>query len=250
MHDGGSAVKMPLLAPPDGSLLWLEAHRVVAGSHRQALSGIPTEDQLVQALSALPVGPTRWVVEDLWTPSILLRDLTELPRGAEAQEAFFRWRFMQALALETPHFVQAMEVEAGVWLASGIPEELRESLLQLGLRLDRSLHQLTPRWLHLFNLLAPSLDLPGMLLSLSPVDSGRYAGTLVAWGRTLCLLRQWSEPLSPEAWIEERIAPSAAFLQRESRTPQQLFIWGASAWPESNLPVRILEDRSMFGEAR
>ena len=199
----GPSVKLPLLAPPDGSLLWLEAHRVVAGSHRRPLSGAPTDDQLSQALAALPPGPTRWVVEDLWTPSILLRDLTELPKGAEAQEAFFRWRFMQALALETPHFVQALEVEPGIWLASGIP-----------------------------------------------AAAGQYSGTLVAWGRTLCLLRQWSEPLSPEAWLEERIAPSAAFLQRESRTPQQLHVWGANAWPESSLPTRILDDRSVFGEAR
>jgi hypothetical protein len=243
-------MKLPLLVPPDASLLWLEAHRVVAGLQRRPLSGPPTEDQLAQALAALPVGPTRWVVEDLWTPSVLLRDLTELPRGAEAQEAFFRWRFMQSLALEEPHFVQAMEVESGVWLAAGIRETLRDSLLQLGLRLDRNLHSLTPRWLYLYNLLAPSLELPGMLLSLSPVESGRYAGTLVAWGRTLCLLRQWSEPLSPEAWIEERISPSAAFLQRESRTHQQLFIWGAPAWPDCSLPVRILDDRFLLGEAR
>jgi hypothetical protein len=243
-------VKLPLLAPPDASLLWLEAHRIAAGPHRRPLNGPPTEDQLAQALASLPLGPTRWVVEDLWTPSVLLRDLTELPRGAEAQEAFFRWRFMQAMALEEPHFVQAMEVEPGVWLASGIREEMRDSLLHLGLRLDRNVHGLTPRWLHLYNLLAPVLDLPGMLLSLSPADSGRYAGTLVAWGRTLCLLRQWSEPLSPEGWIEERIAPSAAFLQRESRTPQQLFIWGASAWPDSSLPIRILDDRFVLGEAR
>jgi hypothetical protein len=72
----------------------------------------------------------------------------------------------------------------------------------------------------------------------------------VAWGRTLCLLRQWSEPLAPEGWIEERIAPSGAFLQRESRTPQQLFIWGASAWPESSLSLRIIDERSVLGEAR
>lgn len=240
----------PVLAPPDASLLWLEAHRILAGTQQWHLDGPPTEDQLTQALAALPPGPTRWVVEDLWTPSVLLRDLTELPRGAEAQEAFFRWRFTQALALETPHFVQALEVEPGTWLAAGIREELRESMLQLGLRLERSLHALTPRWLHLYNLLAPSLDLPGILLSLSPAGTGKYAGTLVAWGRTLCLLRQWSEPLAPEAWVEERLAPSAAFLQRESRTPQQLFIWGAPAWPESNLPVRILEDRSVLGEGR
>lgn len=243
-------MKPPVLAAPDTSLLWLETHRILAGARQWALAGPPTEDQLAQALAALPPGPSRWVVEDLWTPSVLLRDLTELPRGAEAQEAFFRWRFTQALALETPHFVQALEVEPGTWLASGIREELRESMLQVGLRLDRSLHSLTPRWLHLYNLLAPSLELPGILLSLSPASAGKYAGTLVAWGRTLCLLRQWSEPLAPEAWIEERLAPSAAFLQRESRTPQQLFIWGAPAWPANDLPVCILEDRAVLGEGR
>ena len=243
-------MKLPLLAPPDASLLWLESHKVTAGAYRGPLNGLPTESQLAQALSALPAGPTRWVVDDLWTPSILLRDLTELPRGAEAQEAFFRWRFSQSLALEAPHFVQSLEVEPGVWLASGIAEDLRESLLQLGTRMERTIHSLTPRWLHLYNLLAPSLDLPGILLSLSPAGSGRYSGTLAAWGRTLCLLRQWSEPLSPEGWIEERIAPSAAFLQRESRSPQHLFIWGASAWPDSNLSARFLDERSVLGETR
>jgi len=236
-------MRLPFLQAPAASLIWLEAHRIQAGTHRRPLSGPPTEDQLAQALAALPLGPTRWVLDDLWTPSILMRDLTELPQGAEAQEAFFRWRFNQTLALEEPHFVQALEIEPGTWLASGIRETFRESLLQLGLRLDRNLHALTPRWLHLYNLLAPSLDLPGMLLSLSPAGQGRYAGTLVAWGRTLCLLRQWSEPLDPQDWNEERIAPSAAFLQRESRTPQSLAIWGAPTWPETGLPVRILDDR-------
>jgi len=236
-------MRLPFLQAPVASLVWLEAHRIYAGAHRRTLSGFPAEDQLAQALAALPQGPTRWVLDDLWTPSILLRDLTELPKGAEAQEAFFRWRFTQALALDEPHFVQALEVEAGTWLASGIREPFRETLLQLGLRLDRNLHAITPRWLHLYNLLAPTLDLPGMLLSLSPAGQGRYAGTLVAWGRTLCLLRQWTEPLDPQGWNEERITPSAAFLQRESRTPQSLAIWGAPAWPDAGLPTRILDDR-------
>jgi hypothetical protein len=241
-------VKLPLLAPPEASLLWLEAHRVAAGPYRHAIQGLPDEAQLAPALVALPAGPTRWVVDDLWTPSLLLRDLTELPRGAEAQEAFFRWRFTQALALETPHFVQALEVEPATWLASGIREDFRDSLLQLGTRLERNLHALTPRWLHLYNLLAPTLAMPGMLLSLSPVGPDRYAGTLVAWGRTLCLLRQWSEPLSPEAWQEERLATSAAFLQRESRTPQQLLVYGARTWPKGEIPVRLLDDRFALGE--
>lgn len=239
----GTAMRLPFLQAPEASLLWLEAHRIYAGTHRRTLSAPPTEDQLAQALASLPQGPTRWVLDDLWTPSILMRDLTELPKGAEALEAFFRWRFTQVLALEEPHFVQALEIEPGTWLASGIREEFRETLLQLGLRLDRHLHALTPRWLHLYNLLAPSLDLPGMLLSLSPAGQGRYAGTLVAWGRSLCLLRQWSEPMNPQDWNEERITPSAAFLQRESRTPQSLAVWGAPAWPDVGLPVRILDDR-------
>jgi hypothetical protein len=176
-----------------------------------------------------------------------LRDLVEFPKGAEAQEAFFRWRFAQSLALAEPYFVQALEVEPGTWLAAGIREDFRESLLQIGLRLDRPLHGLTPRWLHLYNLLAPTLTLPGLLLSLSPASDGRYSGTLVAWGRTLCLLRQWTEPLDPQGWVEERIAPSAAFLQRESRSPQQLFVWGAPAWPESSLATHILDDRYASG---
>ena len=144
--------------------------------------------------------------------------------------------------------MQALEVEPGAWLASGIREDFRDTLLQLGTKLERNLHALTPRWLHLYNLLAPSLALPGMLLSLSPVEPGLYAGTLVAWGRTLCLLRQWSEPLSPEAWQEERLAPSAAFLQRESRTPQQLLVYGARTWPAGEIPLRLLDDRFALGE--
>ncbi|WP_291271833.1 hypothetical protein [Geothrix sp.] len=242
-------MRLPFLQAPETSLLWLEAHRLAAGTHRRPLAGLPTEDQLAQALAALPLGPTRWVVDDLWTPSVLLRDQAELPRGAEAQEAFFRWRFSQSLALEEPHFVQAIEIEPGTWLASGIREDLRDSLLQLGLRLDRNLHAITPRWLHLYNLLAPTLDLPGMLLSLSPAGGNRYAGSLVAWGRTLCLLRQWSEPLDPQGWNEERIAPSAAFLQRESRTPQSLHVWGAPSWPDAGIPTRILDDRFAMAEA-
>jgi hypothetical protein len=239
-----------VLQAPDASLLWLDSHWIKAGAHRRSTSGIPTEDQLAQALAALPQGPTRWVIEDLWAPSVLLRDLVELPKGSEAQEAFFRWRFAQSLALEEPYFVQALEVEPGTWLAAGIREELRDSLLQLGLRLDRTLHGLTPRWLHLYNLLAPTLTMPGLLLSLSPAGDGCYTGTLVGWGRTLCLLRQWTEPLDPQGWNEERIAPSAAFLQRESRSPQQLVVWGAPAWPDSGLACRLLDDRFAFGDVR
>jgi hypothetical protein len=247
---GDASVKWPLFNTPEPSLLWLESHRICAGAQRRAISGFPTEDQLAQALTVLPQGPTRWVVDDLWSPSTLLRDLAELPHGAEASEAFFQWRFNQAMALDEPHFVQAIEVEPGLWLAAGMREETRNNLLQLGTRLDRTIYSLTPRWLHLFNLLAPSQDLPGMLLSLSPAGDGRYSGTLAAWGRTLCLIRHWPEPLDIPGWVEERIVPSAAFLHRESRTPKHLFVWGAAEWPDLGLPVHSLDDAFVFGEAR
>lgn len=241
-------MRLPFLQAQEPSLLWLEGHRIQAGTHQRPLAGLPTEDQLAQALAALPVGPTRWVVDDLWVPSAILRDLPELPRGTEAQEAFFRWRFNQTLALEEPHAVQALPLGAGAWLAAGIREDLRESWIQLSLRMERGMRALTPRWLHLYNQLAPGLDLPGMLLSLSPAGGDRFSGTLVAWGRTLCLVRQWAEPLSPDGWTEERLSPSAAFLQREAHTPQQLVVWGASSWPEGGVPVRCLGERVPAGE--
>ncbi len=243
-------MRLPFLKPQASSLLWVDHHRIQAGSHQRPLAGLPTEDQLAQALAALPPGPVRWVVDDLWMPSVLLRDLVEIPRGAEAQEAFFRWRFSQTLALEEAHAVQALAVEPGVWLAAGVPEALRETWVQLGLRLDRPMRALVPRWLHLYNQLAPSQDLPGMLLSLTPAGTQGFSGTLAAWGRTLTLLRQWHEPLPPEGWNEERIASSVAFLQRESRTPQRLLVWGAPSWPENGIPVQCLDARAVPAEAR
>ena len=243
-------MRLPFLQAPSPSPLWVEAHRILATTHQRPLAGLPTEDQLAQALQTLPAGPTRWVVDDLWTPSLIARDLVELPSGAEAQEAFFRWRFSQTLALEAPHAVQSLPLEPGAWLVVGIPEALRESWIQLSLRLDRGMRSLVPRWLHLYNRLSPTLDLPGILLSLSPDGQGRFAGTLAAWGRTLCLVRQWAEPLTPEAWNAERIAPSAAFLQREARTPQNLLVWGAQDWPVGELPVQCLTEKSFQAEAR
>lgn len=225
------------------SLLWMENHRLVAGAHRRPLHGRPTEDQLAQALTALPEGATSWVVDDLWAPALLARDIAELPPGGEAKEAFFRWRFQQAFGTETPWAVQAVRLEDGPWLLSGLPEPAREAWTALAAKLNRPVVSLQPRWLWLFNRLAPALDMPGMLLSLSPLGDGRYTGTLAAWGRGLCLLRQWEEPMTAAGWNEERISPSAAFLQRESRSPQMIHIWGAEGeWPYLGIPVQRLND--------
>jgi hypothetical protein len=228
------------LGPSQASMVWLEPHRVHAGSQTKNLGAFPDEDQLAQALSNLPQGPSLWVVDDLWTPALLLKDILELPGGNEPRDAFFRWRYAQHLALAEPQSVQALAIEDTAWLLVGMPLALRESWLQLAQRLGRPIHALLPRWLWLYNRLAPSLQAPGMLLSLCEDEDGYFTGTLAVWGRSLTLLRQWEEPASREAWMEERVVPTTAFLQRESRSPQELLIWGAGSWPEGPLPSRVL----------
>jgi hypothetical protein len=204
------------------------------------MGAFPGEDQLAQILTGLPQGPSTWVVDDLWAPSLLLKDFLELPSGAEARDAFFRWRYAQHLALDEPQSVQALELEAASWLLVGMPQASREAWLQLALRLGRPIHALIPRWLWIYNRLATGLQAPGLLLSLSQDEDGYLTGSLAAWGRTLTLLRQWHEPASREVWMEERVLPTAAFLQRENRSPQELLVWGVRSWPEGAMPVRIL----------
>jgi hypothetical protein len=222
------------------NVVWLEPHRYQAGGQLQPMSALPDEDQLAQMLSSLPHGPTKWVIDDLWAPAMLLKDFVELPTGTEARENFLRWRYAQHLGLAEPQSVQAIEVEEASWLLMGIPQALRETWLQLALRLKRPIHALLPRWLWVYNGLAPSRNAKGMLLSLCRDKNGDFTGTLAAWGRTLTLLRQWHEPLSAKDWMEERVYPTAAYLQRESCSPQELVVWGAPEWPESALPVRLL----------
>lgn len=220
--------------------VWLEPHRIYAEGSQKPLAGTPTGDQLAQALTALPLGPTAWIVDDLYAPSLILRDIVELPSGDEARDAFFRWRFNQHLALDTPHAVQGISLGDGAWLLAGISEALRDVWMQEASHLGRPIHSLMPRWLWLYNRLAPTRENPGLLLSLCPHPGGTYTGTLVAWGRTLTLLRQWSDPATPEVWNNERVTPSAAFLQRESRSPHDLTIWGATDWPTGTVPHKVL----------
>lgn len=220
-------------------MVWLEPRRVHAGGQIRAISGPLAEDTLLAALGDLPPGPARWVVDDAWIPSILLRDIVELPAGAEARESFFAWRYAQSLALEAPQAVQALSLGDNAWLLAGLPEATRESWVQVSLALNRPMRSLQPRWLWLFNRVAASREVPGMLLSLCAGDSG-YTGTLVAWGRQVALLRQWTEPAAPEAWVQDRVLPSVAYLHRESRAPHDLLVWGAPSWPDCGVPCRLL----------
>ena len=222
-------------------MVWLEPHRVHAGGRVHPVSGLPTGEELTRILAGLPMGPTQWVVDDPMVPTLLLRDIVEVPSGAEQREAFFRWRYGQDLMLEGPQYVQALALEENAWLLAGMPEMLRDEWIQAATAAGRPIRHLLPRWLWLYNRLAPTRDVPGLLLSLALQEDGQYTGTLAAWGRNLALLRQWIEPASAEVWCQERVLPTIAYLQRDSRTPQELHVWGAAQWPDCGLPVRILQ---------
>jgi hypothetical protein len=234
-------VSLLQLRPKQASMVWLDAHHVHAGGMTRPIHGLSEDNRLGPILAELPAGPTKWVVDDLWAPSVLLKDVVELPNGLEARENYFKWRFSQALALEEPQSVQALALGEGTWLLAGLPLERREAWIQMALRLGRPIHALVPRWLWIYNRLASVQEVPGLLVSLCPDGEGGYTGTLAAWGRTLVLLRQWADPAPPEVWMSERILPSAAFLQREGRTPQQLWVWGAPSWPDGPMATHLLQ---------
>jgi hypothetical protein len=222
-------------------MVWLEPHRVHAGGQAKPLHGAPTTEQLIPILAGLPEGPAHWVVDDAWMPTVLMRDIVEVPPGAEAREAFFKWRYTQSFSADVPQYVQALDLGGNAWLLAGMAESLRETWLQAAAAAGRPIRSLIPRWLWLYNRLAPTREVPGLLLSLCPVGDGTYTGTLAAWGRELALLRQWAEPASPEVWNQERVLPTVAYLQRDARSPQELHLWGTSHWPEGPLPLRILQ---------
>lgn len=230
-------MRWPGLRTQSATTLWIEPHRILAGGKSRPCSGLPDPDRLAQVLTELPQGPTSWILDDRWAPSLLVREPMELPAGVEAREAFFRWKFTQTLALEGAWNVQALDLGGGAWLMAGLPEALREEWIQLALRLQRPIASLVPRWLWAYNRVASSRERPGMLLSLCPEPDGSCSGTLAAWGQQLCLLRHWSDPVAPETWWETRIQPSAAYLQRESRQPMDLVVLGVSQWPEGAIPV-------------
>jgi hypothetical protein len=221
-------------------MVWLEPHRVYAGGQFHPLAGVPAADDLARILATLPFGPTSWVVDDGWIPTLLLRDIVEIPQGAEARESFFRWRYSQDLLLEGPQFVQPLALEDHAWLLAGMPQPQRDAWVQTASAAGRSMRSLVPRWLWLYNRLAPAQEVPGMLLSLLPQGGGTFTGTLAAWGRSLTLLRQWTDPAPAEVWNQERVLPTIAYLQREARAPHALHVWGASHWPPCGLPAHIL----------
>src|SRR6516225_8814076 len=90
------------------SMVWLEPQRVHAGGQFHLLPAGPAAEDLGRVLAGLPAGPTLWVVDDGWIPTLLLRDIVQLPSAAEEREKFFQWRYKQDLPTEAPQHVQAL----------------------------------------------------------------------------------------------------------------------------------------------
>jgi hypothetical protein len=224
-----------------GNVVWIEPNRLVAGGKVVVTDGIASEDQLASALASLPPGPTKWVLDDAFAPSIIVKDITEIPGGAEAREGFFRWKFGQALAVEGAYAVQGLSLGEQGWLLAGMPHEMQEAWINLASKMGRPAHAMIPRWLWLFNRAASTREKPGLLLSLCKTGDEKYSGSIATWGRSLSLIRQWQDAAGISVWMSDRIDPTVAFLQREGTSPQELIVWGPDDWPQGPMPHKVFQ---------
>ncbi|MDR1841906.1 MAG: hypothetical protein LBQ86_08310 [Holophagales bacterium] len=224
-----------------GNVVWIETNRLATGGKIRITDALATEDQLSLALSSLPTGPTKWILDDVIAPSIILKDIIEVPKGSEAREAFFRWKYGQALAVEGAYAVQGLSLGEQGWLLSGMPLDLQETWINLAAKLGRPLHAMIPRWLWLYNRAASTREKPGMLLSLCKAGGETYTGSIATWGKTLSLIRQWSDSADIRVWMSDRIEPTIAFLQRDGKTPMELLVWGPDDWPTGAIPHKVFQ---------
>jgi hypothetical protein len=224
-----------------GSVVWIEPNRLVVASRTISTNGLPTEDQLGRALMSLPAGPTKWILDDLVAPSMVVKDIVEVPKGSDAKESYFRWKFAQALAVEGNYMVQGLSLGDQGWLLVGMPRDMQEAWVNLAAKVGRPVHVMIPRWLWLYNRAASTREKPGMLLSLLKTDENLFTGSLVTWGKTLSLLRQWPDAADIRTWLSDRIEPTVAFLGRDGRTPAELLVWGLNDWPNGNIPHMVFQ---------
>ncbi|MDR2698005.1 MAG: hypothetical protein LBB40_05975 [Holophagales bacterium] len=224
-----------------GNIVWIEPNMLAIGGKVRITERLPTEDQLALALTSIPAGPTKWILDDLIAPSVIVKDIAEVPKGAEARESFFRWKYGQSLAVEGTYAVQGLSLGEQGWLLAGMPMTLQETWINLAAKLGKPIHVMIPRWLWLYNRAAPTREKPGVLLSLCQTENGKFTGSIATWGRTLSLVRQWPDAANISTWMYERIEPTVAYLQRDGRTPMELLVWGPDNWPTGPIPHKVFE---------
>jgi hypothetical protein len=223
------------------STVWLEINRIYAGGQCYYFTENSMLEVITKALHALPAAPTYWIIDDLIMPALLLYNVTELPQDAVTRDEFLNWRYHQYLCLDLPHFVQSINIEQDTWLLVGLRQELMDTWLKLAESINRPIYSMMPRWVWLYNRLAPTRESPGLLLSIASSDGKSFTGSLIAWKKNLVLLRQWHDPISIDKWNDERIIPTIAYLQRELCSPAELNIWGSANWPDCGIPIKIIQ---------
>ena len=231
------------------SIVWMESKRVCVDGNRYSFSEVDMVQQLAKAVAQLPLKQTCWIVDDTLVPTLLLHGIVEIPVDAETRNAFFCWRYSQSLGLDSSQIIQALNLEKDVWLLFGIPQQQFDIWTQSAKMASHSIRKLIPRWVWLYNRLAPTREVPGMLLSLSASDDELFTGTLAAWKGNLVLLRQWTDPVSIETWNAERVLPTIAYLQREKCSPQELCVWGSDYWPDCGICTQIIQPEIPTREA-
>lgn len=232
-----------------GSVVWIEPNRLMAGGKVIATNGLPNEDQLAQALTHLPVMPTKWILDDIIAPSMVMKDIVEVPKGTEARESFFKWKFSQSLATEGSYAVQGLSLGEQGWLLSGILHDLQEKWINIAAKMGRPLHLMVPRWLWLYNKAASTREKPGMLVSLFQTEENKFTGSIATWSRTLTLLRQWPDAADIQSWTSDRIEPTLAYLHRDGRTPSEILVWGPDDWPAGTIPHKVFQSEIPNQEA-
>lgn len=223
------------------SIVWIESGSARVGGNWHNISETDATQQLARAISMLPFKKTRWIVDDTLVPSLLLRELVDVPKSAEMRDAFFSWRYSQSLGLDDSQFVQALNLEKDTWLLSGIQQQKLDIWSQSAMIAGHSINQLVPRWVWLYNRLAPTREFSGILLSLGTLGNGTFNGTLIAWKDSIVLLRQWTDYVSIEEWNRDRVCPTIAYLQREGYSPQELHVWGSDYWPDCGISTKIIQ---------
>jgi hypothetical protein len=193
--------------------------------------------------------PTKWILDDLIAPSMVVKDIVEVPKGTEARESFFKWKFSQALAVEGSYAVQGLSLGEQGWLLSGISRDIQETWINLAAKMGRPLHQMVPRWLWLYNRAASTREKPGMLVSLFKAEENKFTGSIATWSRTLTLLRQWPDAADIQTWNSDRIEPTLAYLDRDGRTPAEMLVWGPDDWPAGVIPHKVFQSEIPNQEA-
>ena len=236
-------MRLPGPGSKHASMVWLEPRRVHAGGQFHPFPAPRPRTSWPGSWQGLPPGPTRWVVDDAWVPTLLLRDIVELPAGAEAREAFFKLALhpgpAPGRAPVRPGPRPGRERLAPGGHAPGPPGELGPG------RRRRGPAHAPPR-APLALALQPAGAHPGgaraCCCPCAPPGDGAYTGTLAAWGREpppAAPVDRARPP--PRPGTRSGCCPPSPTSSGTPARPRNSWCGAPPHWPDCGMPVRILQ---------